>query len=342
MASIILLIIQYCNTTSSDYSIMADEWTVVNRTTSGKRKVAKRRYGTSHNKNDTTTAQQQENEDAITLVEPSIVVSQVTSCCRHLKASQFYHNFTGIWDTAMLLSTTDDDDEDENDSASKLQVNEIVCYGIGNFAFHSSSSHTNYTGPLWQLALALELQKIVLQQNQSSSIKTVYFDPLVTEVERRVLEEHYGMTVLTKNERGVRSSGKESADTTSNTTTVFFMPHCPKGLYENVLWANWHLLPTNPRAICMIGNSLVTYVERDTTSFASENKSCLELIQPFVRERLVPCTKKDVRDMPGYFEAAFNDTYVTTFDGFQQQGDAIGIWPERPLQPSDNGQNEVL
>ena len=353
---------------------MADDWTVVPK---GKRNAAKRRYGNHKQK---THQQQHGPDEPEARVDPEAVADQLISCCQHLTRSQFFQHFQSIfWDSRRNGNDSDNDDDD--DKADNRDV-EIVCYGIGTFAQptrrrnNNNSTTTvnmNFSGPLWQLALALELQKTVLhqQQNQSADtiIKTVYYDPLVTEIETNILQDHYDMTVLSENERGIRcsssSSSSSNCDTTNReddaaansndsstktTTTVFFMPHCPKGLYENVLWANWNALCKNPGAICIVGNSLVTYVERDTTTSNSNttDKSCLQLIQPFLQERLVSYTKRDVRDMPGYFEAAFNDTYVTTFVAKPQQEQDGGndndsnTWPNRPLQPSENGQNEVL
>lgn len=351
---------------------MADDWTVVPK---GQRNAAKRRHGNHKQK----TPPQNNNDPEEPRIDPEVVAAQLASCCQHLTRSQFFQHFQSIlfWDS----DGKDSDDDDDDKSHTKGNV-EIVCYGVGNFAqpshrHNNNNNNTtavnmNFSGPLWQLALALELQKNVLQQQQQqqsidTTIKTVYYDPLVTEIETTVLQDHYGIAVLSENERGIRSSSGDTVninrkdaeannddDSTNNTTTIFFMPHCPKGLYENVLWANWNVLRQKPGAICIVGNSLVTYVERDTTASNNGNnttdKSCLQLIQPFVQERLVSYTKRDVRDRPGYFEAAFNDTYVTTFVAKPQQklqdggddNDDVNTWPARPLQPSENGQNEVL
>ena len=154
----------------------------------------------------------------------------------------------------------------------------------------------------------------------------VYYDPLITAVERQLLQEHHQIQVLSANERGMRKSD-------SNKKTLFFMPHCPKGLYENVLFANWG----NLEEIGIIGNSLITYVERQQQSKSNTTKSCLELVLPFLQEHLIGYSKKDVRDMPGQFEAAFNDTYLTWLDSSSSKE-----WPERPIEPSSDGQNEVL
>jgi len=382
--------------------------------------------------------EKQTNDDDATL-DPTIVISQLNSCRQYLKESHFYQTFINTW-YKIFLDNDNHHDDDENTTTTATAnanalavVKEIVCYGIGNFSQRCwLSTSTNYSAPLWQLALALELQQQLQRQQQvavsskleqqssSCCVNIIYFEPLITELERQILENEYGITVLSQNERGMReatttkgsssnqqynenkyanrddnsdnkNSNKTSTKTTNDTieacsqassslsssitfVTVFFMPHCPKGLYENVLWANWNALnqPQPPQqikknTICIIGNSLVTYVEREhslsttatattttrdrrieTISSTTGNNSCLELIQPYVTERLVPYTKRDVRDMPGYFEAAFNDTYVTTFGHNNNNKNdnsttTTAVWlPDRPLHPSQDGQNEVL
>ena len=360
-----------------------DTWTVVNRTTS-KRKVAKQRYfyGTSLTRPTTTSTIM---KDPVVEVDPQEVTAQINACSQHLLRSHFYDNAIQAWES-YTRTLADNNDSDENDdqevaAAATTTVQEIVCYGIGNFIV-SKSSH--WHGPLWQLAFALQLPAIVKKNfnPNHATCPMVYYDPLVTNLERTVLQQYFQINVLSNNEKGKRCTSKNnnnqqvsdsetsssSATTTATTTTLFFMPHCPKGLYENVLWANWNQLQQNPLSICIIGNSLVTYVERaimSTTTSSGNNSSChpasscLELIQPFLREQLIVYSKNDVRDMPGQFEAAFNDTYLTWFVKgrtncnhhdpankvpHDDEGRTINrlVWPERPEQPSHDGQTEVL
>jgi SRR1 len=320
---------------------MTDEWMVVNRST--KRKVAKRRYGNPSDKASITGASDEEEADL------SELRKRIAACSQQLLRSQFYENAGRAWET-YPATFRDDKQETSALTATGITVNEIICYGIGNFTSKSSHWH----GPLWQLALALELPSMVSKKHPSSPpCPMVYYDPLVTETERKLLQQQYHVKVLTTNEKGKRSTGQQSNESSTEATSLFFMPHCPKGLYENVLWANWSQLQQNPCAICIIGNSLATYVERATTPAIRSPPSCLELVQPFLREQLIAFSKKDVRDMPGHFEAAFNDTYLTWFvtdhnnnhaNSSDDEGGTISrfAWPERPHQPSEDGQTEVL
>jgi SRR1 len=336
---------------------MTDEWTVVNRGT--QRKVAKRRYG---NSSDTSSIFPTIDEDK-DKANPSEVRMRIAACSEQLLHSQFYSNAVRAWEAHTVQFRDDEHEAPALATTAKSMMNEIVCYGIGNFANNNKSSH--WHGSLWQLALALELPSMVnMKHPDNPPCPMVYYDPLVTDTERKILQHSFDIQVLTTNERGKRSSGPQSDKNSTETTcitTLFFMPHCPKGLYENVLWANWNQLQQNPSAICIIGNSLATYVEMATTSVVSYEcspPSCLELVQPFLREQLISYSKKDVRDMPGNFEAAFNDTYLTWFvmeNNNQDTNTASGghtddekgtisrlVWPERPHQPSDDGQKEVL
>jgi SRR1 len=328
---------------------MADEWMLVNRST--KRKVVQRRHGNSSNRPYTRS----EDEDE---TGPTEVATRIATCSQHLRRSHFYENALRVWEA--YTTTFHSDDQETSALLAKIVVKEIVCYGIGNFASKSSV----WYGPLWQLTLALELSSLVNKKFPNNPpCPILYYDPVLTDMERKILQQSYHVNVLTTNEKGKRSTGQPSAEcntvTTTCSTTLFFMPHCPKGLYENVLWANWSQLQQNPCAICIIGNSLATYVERAlaTSKDNSCQPSCLELIQPFLREHLIAYSKKDVRDMPGQFEAAFNDTYLTWFvmDHIHHKGNGANavphdeeetssrlVWPERPPQPSKDGQTEVL
>ncbi|CAB9509568.1 SRR1-like protein [Seminavis robusta] len=312
----------------------SDEWIVVNRN-ANRRKVAKRKHGNASVRRDAGNGDHDDDDEPEK--DPQEIRAQVTTCSQNMRKSQFYENLVRLW--ALFLSAADDKEEEASSSA--VIVDEIVCYGIGNFA----RRYPNYSGPLWQLALALELQAIILHDHADQRIcSMVYYDPLVTVVERQVLQEAYNMEVLMQNEKGKRSCHQQSTSITS----LFFMPHCPRGLYENVLWANWGQLQQNPRALCIVGNSLATYVDRDDNK-DSEGGSCLELIRPFLREQLIAFSKKDVRDMPGHFEAAFNDTYLTWFDSSPvstgKDGSSVASgsgWPQRPELPSQEGQEEVV
>lgn len=131
---------------------------------------------------------------------------------------------------------------------------EIVCYGIGPFGKEMQ--------PKYQLALAICLRELLLPdisrepaegndggEEGPSGIRPVHpkllvFDPILGDIEKAILAK-LGCGVIETNEKGKRSCCTPSRPDDARATmlhcrpTLFFMPHCPRPLYSNVLWANW-------------------------------------------------------------------------------------------------------
>lgn len=76
------------------------------------------------------------------------------------------------------------------------------------------------------------------------------FDPVMTDLDKELCELH-NIEVIKENESGKRSVTKE---------TLFYMPHCGRGLYSNTLSANWssEQLPL----LTFVGNNFDMYVGR--------------------------------------------------------------------------------
>lgn len=73
------------------------------------------------------------------------------------------------------------------------------------------------------------------------------------------------------------------------TCTLFYMPHCGKAMYNNLLWANWS--PQNLSQVALIGNSFQSYMERsvmynsiqsNTTTFYRTPHRVLREKAPFI------------------------------------------------------------
>ncbi|XP_041456595.1 SRR1-like protein [Lytechinus variegatus] len=137
------------------------------------------------------------------------------------------------------------------------RVTQIVCYGLGNFSSCVTAR--------FQLALLVLLNSLI-------SPKSCYlYDPNFTDVEKEVLEK-LGFSLINKNEEGKRKSSQP---------TLFFMPHCGKPLYNNLLWANWSLELSN---IIILGNSFDNFSERFTDKLLKEEVPYIHKIIPFHRE----------------------------------------------------------
>lgn len=170
----------------------------------------------------------------------------------------------------------------------------IVCYGIGNFGIKQFAPSAS----MWQLVCALELRKIF--QRQGLKISMYYFEPFMTSDEE-VLLGHLSINVIRENERG-RRVVKEP--------TFFFMPHCPLGLYSNVLFENRKRLVN----VVILGNSLVAYANRLQKSC---HRDFLQQLQPFWSETTIDMPKDEIQNLSGHFQQAFNDQAVTRFEDTQ-------------------------
>ncbi|KAF9584121.1 hypothetical protein BGW38_007510 [Lunasporangiospora selenospora] len=115
-------------------------------------------------------------------------------------------------------------------------IEDIICYGIGSI---ESSRNSQF-----QLALGICLKE-ALQVKGTLSI----FDPIMTDLDKE-LAEKLGCRVLEQNDQsyvGIK------------TRTLFYMPHCPKGLYSQILESNWTSECLS--RIVIIGNRFTMYDE---------------------------------------------------------------------------------
>lgn len=131
----------------------------------------------------------------------------------------------------------DDDDDDIGGF-----IHSIVCYGLGNFT-HSYIS-------AYQLALLLCLREELLNRTELVDRYVYLFDPNFTAIERSVLVDGLGLRLIEVNEQCRR---------TADGPTCFFMPHCDRHFYENLLEANVSQFERGITDVVLIGNSLQSY-----------------------------------------------------------------------------------
>lgn len=165
--------------------------------------------------------------------------------------------------------------------------------------------------------------------------------------------------ILDSNDRGMRPVASEGASCgTSGTSpppppflTLFFMPHCPQKLYDNVLWSSWDDMSTG--SVAIIGNSLLN--PPPLFSQPRQPCPCIEALAPWLRQVQLdappPSSRRrkhdDAAERSGNFVGAFNDTYLTTKTspaGEAGDGDSSAQlpWPQRPenVNPSDLDVND--
>ena len=265
-----------------------EEWTVV--TSQDKRRVIHSGRYAVRRANDSTTIT---TDNVWTAETRDAVIKCMSTCQRSLVRTGFYQHLTAILE--------------------RHEVNEIVCYGIGNLSASPSSA------PMWQLACALAIRNAQVEEPPF-----LFYDPCTTPSEADLLTQEWKIQVLSDNEQGKRRAG-------SGLSTLFFMPHCPLLLYGNVLWANWN----NLDRVLLFGNSLHLYNER-----ALEKKKIIEhisLLLPFVKEERVNVSKRDSEQVVGNLEGAFNDCYLTWFSI-----DNETVLPPRPKLKLQYNDGEVI
>mmetsp|Transcript_6731 Transcript_6731/g.10233 ORF Transcript_6731/g.10233 Transcript_6731/m.10233 type:complete len:300 (-) Transcript_6731:42-941(-) len=297
----------------------SEEWSVV--TKDDKRRVARsgRRRGKQSPQKYSQLVDDNASNGSWTKEAKDKALEKIAECEEQFQRTDFHKNFMTEWESKVAVT------DEDNPANVWSHVDEIVCYGIGNFSILDSSA-------MWQLACALCIRKFLneVQRNKSgeespqqslrqSGIEMTFFDPCTTDMEAKILEE-LQMKNLNKNERGKHFV---------NTNTLFFMIHCPKQLYGNLLWSNWNALDK----ILILGNSLCTYHER---SFGSEEQE-INLLIDFIYEKLIPCSKQDIEK---FSETAFNDSFLTWFDCKSTKS-----LPSRPpefIVPKDGMVGELL
>ncbi|KAG8455746.1 hypothetical protein GDO86_001802 [Hymenochirus boettgeri] len=162
-----------------------------------------------------------------------------------------------------------------------LSCCDCVCYGLGNFSLCVISRHQ-----LAFLLLFLELFKIPRSQ-------AYVFDPAFSPIEISLLTK-LGFNILTENEEGKRAVCK---------TTVFYMLHCGKALYNNLLWKNWS--SDKLSKIIILGNSFKSIQERLLSRILRRDYLYIEKSLQAVEEAALP-------DLSRYSDV-FNDTSIHWF-----------------------------
>lgn len=177
---------------------------------------------------------------------------------------------------------------------------QCVCYGLGTF---SSCVSARY-----QLAMLL----LLLDAAQIELSDCFIYDPVFSSGEKTVLTK-IGLTVLTENEEGKRQANKP---------TLFYLLHCGKALYNNLLWKNWgkqFLIQ-----IIIIGNSFCGMKERTIDREFTRDYSYISRITTVCKDKLLPC--------PSHMIDVFSDTAVITFpsSGIDTLSESTWMNPPEP------------
>lgn len=157
-------------------------------------------------------------------------------------------------------------------------VTKIVCFGLGKIGECLISRY--------QFALLLCLKDFY-------EVDIQVYDPIFSAADINVLE-YFEVSLLEENLEGkYKVHGKN---------VLFYLPHCPKQLSNNLLWANWGLTLSH---CIIISNSFNSIIENSSSKILKANAEYISRICPYTLELPVINSFK-------YFEI-FNDTAVHFF-----------------------------
>nr|XP_028566257.1 SRR1-like protein isoform X1 [Podarcis muralis] len=149
------------------------------------------------------------------------------------------------------------------------------------------------------------------------------FDPVFSTLEIKVLA-HLGLTVLLENEEG---------KCCIHNPTIFYMVHCGKALYNNLLWSNWSIEALSKTVI--IGNSFKGIEDRVLSRIFQKDYS-------YIAKVLIATDEEALPSHPQYLDI-FNDTSVHCFPLEKLRDLPPEIWKlqEEPVYP-DEDQPEII
>ncbi|XP_069817425.1 SRR1-like protein isoform X2 [Dendropsophus ebraccatus] len=284
-----------------------DTWQVV-----GKKKASKKSSHLKENRGGTPAASDQPqflypDKDA------AHVMKQISETMADLRLSDFWTSCQGCLLKCQCVSPvtsgegaiTEEFTEKLNlegpiPTSMSLQHYDCVCYGLGSFTSCVISRH--------QMAFLL----LFLEQFKIPRHHCYVFDPVFSPLEIAVLQK-LGLTVLLKNDEGKHAVCKP---------TVFYMLHCGKALYNNLLWKNWSCDALSQMII--IGNSFKEIDERLVSRILQRDYTYIYKSLTMVEETSFP--ESD------HYSDVFNDTSVHSFPVAKLKSVSKETWqsPDEP------------
>ncbi|GFH54905.1 hypothetical protein CTEN210_11381 [Chaetoceros tenuissimus] len=327
----------------------SEEWTFVpiksKKSSGSNSKNKKREQQLSKAKNLQKSLQSNADEDNknFTEVQKINLIKTTEKCIIELKESLGSSDESKDNEISFFSALLDGIIDKTFNGESHRCINEIVCYGIGNFY---TARMDKYNPSLIQLACIIALRDELteryseklessskcekqLSASSSNSISLVYFEPFIVPIEREVLL-HFNVKIIDKNEQGKRKINADNRNSKNvKDCTLFYMPHCPMRLYSNVLWANWSEELMFNR-ILLLGNSFKAYDDRIVASSRKlgDKTNAIFPLLPFIHEQsilLKQTSKKQNEISNDDLEKAFNDCVVISF-----QNDKGKPFPPQP------------
>lgn len=195
---------------------------------------------------------------------------------------------------------------DENSPA--VTPKRLVCLGIGPFTRNFQALH--------QLAF------ILCTQSHFEIQEAIYFDPVFRQSEKEILQK-LKCLVMTEN-----CEGKYEADV----YTLFYLPHCPNCLTNNLLWRNWQ--PDLLSNVILINNSFESLS-------CSKPERLLRLDAAYILD-IMPYGEELPLDDDYEVQNIFNDLSVHIFPRGKLKLDDAAFWTKKEAPKYNDNDGEMI
>ncbi|CAG9802323.1 unnamed protein product [Chironomus riparius] len=179
---------------------------------------------------------------------------------------------------------------------NQQSVKEIICLGIGKISEDIIARHQ------------LELIAIIKEKFQIESIK--FYDPVFDQNDKLLLDS-FKFEVLLENKEGKYRVEHP---------TIFYLPHCPKQITNNLLYSNWNF--EELKNLILICNSFKSIKEATPERFLRPNAHFLLEISSFTKELEISNTFK--------FSDIFNDFSIHSFPSKTLPDQSSNFWTDQP------------
>lgn len=173
-------------------------------------------------------------------------IRRVNEAKEELSSSDFFQSTTALLNESLA-------------SLDNPKIVKIVCFGLGSIS--------ELSAPRYQLALLLLINSVF-------PVETIACDPSFNNNDLQVLGE-LGINVLATNVEGKYNV------LNCQGSVIFYLPHCPKQLMNNLLWSNWGFNLSN---CIIIGNSINSVIENNSGHSIAKSAHYLNCILPYVLE----------------------------------------------------------
>lgn len=198
--------------------------------------------------------------------------------------------------------------ESLTETLHSTKVEEIICLGIGRVSSCSIAKHQ------------LVFISLIAQRFQIPVIK--FFDPVLSSDEKKLIESLHH-TVLTDNTEGKYLAEKP---------TLFYLPHCPKQITNNLLFTNWN--PEHIQNLFLICNSFKSVIDTTPERFLRPNAHYVLESNHFVNELEIENVFK--------FTDIFNDFAIHSFPTEKCEKIAPSFWLNHPEPNYSNEDLELV